>query len=440
MPLCLAMIALLLTVADDPAPPAWAAGLASTKSDERHATIDAIEARGLAALPLLRVIAATGPDEVRTLANELIERISTRRLLRPTLVVLKRKDRKLTDAVAALADASGFAIDLENVQAQDAGRKVVIGGTEPIGFFEALDRLAVAGHVRHDPSASYQVPLKLGVRVRLVPGDGTTAPSSYAGPYKVAINALERHREVAQARPPAESTVREDFSVLLDVVAEPGIRIDRNGPIRLSEATDERGRDLRPASSQDLNTNTTYRQGSQDALGTFAYRLPLALPAERGRTIANLRGFVPITAIARTDELFSSPMEGIEGKTISGGGVSLRVTRASMTGSSGVLDATIVGEPTPDLQAFAAGPRQTTLATLHLGFNPDDHLRIEDANGIPFTTSTTGTGPPMPDGSTSYRVTLFAGRATGRPAKLRYFAVAGVATEVPFDFRDLTIP
>ena len=432
------LIAILVALADDPAPQAWVAGLASAKPLERHATIDAIEARGLAALPALRAIAATGPAEVRSLATELIDRISTRKLLRPTLVTVAKSHRKLADAVVALADASGFAIDLENVP--DAGREILIGGAEPIGFFEALDRLNPVGHVRLDPSPSYQVPAKRGVRVRLVPGDGTTPPSSYAGPYKVAIHALERHREVAQARPPAESKVREEFSVLLDVVAEPGILIDRNGPIRLHEATDEQGRDLRPASSRDANINMTQRQWSQEGLGTFAYRLPLALPTDRGRAIARLRGFVPITAITRTDELFSSPMEAIAGRAISGGGVTMRVMWATTTAGGGVLDVTIQGEPIPDLQAFAAGPRQTTLATLHLGLNPDDHLRIEDANGIPFTTSTNSTGPPLHDGSMSYRVTLFPGRATGPPAKLRYFAVAGVATEVPFDFRDLTIP
>ena len=85
MKIVLAMLVggLALTT-DGPTPREWAAGLGSAKPEERHATIDAIESRGLLALPTLREIAATVPGEPRAKALELIERIGTRRLLRPT--------------------------------------------------------------------------------------------------------------------------------------------------------------------------------------------------------------------------------------------------------------------------------------------------------------------------------------------------------------------
>jgi hypothetical protein len=433
------LVLALTAPTEDPTAKAWAVGLASSKAEERNATIDAIEARGLAAIPLLREITATAPGDVRSRAMELIERIGCRRLLRATPVQLDQGDMTIGDAVSLLAKTSGYAIDLESAPATNRGISLDTEGST--GFFEALDRLAKGARLRHDPAPSFRVPPRSGVRVRLVEREGEMPPAAYAGPYKVAVRSLERHREVVEARPPAASVVREDFAVVLDVVAEPGILIDRNGPIRVQQAIDDQGRDLRAPSSQDAgSTATIHRQWPHEAIGMFTYHLPLKLPEDRGRTIARLRGFVPITAIVRTDELFSSPMNGIEGKTVSGGGITLRVGRASLTNNSGVLEVTIQGEPVPDFLAFAPGPRQTTQAMLHLGFNLDDHLRIEDANGIPFATTSNGTAPPAPDGIMAYRVTLLAGRATGPPVKLRYFGVAGVATEVPFEFRDLPIP
>lgn len=45
-----------------------------------------------------------------------------------------------------------------------------------------------------------------------------------------------------------------------------------------------------------------------------------------------------------------------------------------------------------------------------------------------------------PDGSMNYRITITPNVAAGPPVKLRYFGVAGVASEIPFEFQDLEIP
>ena len=260
-------------------------------------------------------------------AERLLERIATRRLLRTTPVQATAKDVSVADAVAGLGTSSGFFLDLDpSKKSTWAERKVSIDSPAPAGFFEALDRLGAAGGFRHDPSPFYAPRATQDVRVRLVPYEGPAPPTSYAGPYRLILLSLDRHREVVQAQP-EESKVREEFFVRLELSAEPGILIDRNGSILLNQAEDEQGRDLRPASTADPAPMFTPRQWSQEQIGTFIYRLPLQLPAERGRTIARLRGYVPITAVARTDEIFSSPVAGIEGKTLSGGGVTMKVIR-----------------------------------------------------------------------------------------------------------------
>jgi hypothetical protein len=259
----------------------------------------------------------------------------------------------------------------------------------------------------------------------------------------VTLLGLERRREVVQAREPSAAKATEQFAATLDVVAEPGILIDRNGPVRLQEVVDDRGRDLRPDAgtpSGPVANPFSFRSWSQEQIGVLAHKLPLKLPEDRGRRIARLRGYVPITAVARTDEIFSAPLAGIQGKALGGGGVTLTVTHAGLASPTMFLEVTVRGEPVPDPNAFAAGPRQTTQATIRLGYHLDDHLRIEDADGQPYGTSASGTSPPGPDGTMHFRVNIFPGRPLKPPVRLRYFGVAAVAAEVPFDFKDLPIP
>jgi len=426
---------------DDPSAKAWAEGLASARAEERFTTIDAIEALGMKAMPTLRQLVATGRPEVRALASELIERIGARRLLHPTRVLLGPEQKTVADAVSALREQTGFLIDVSAAdEAKRNARPVAIADGGPIPFFEAIDRLGASGGLRHSPNAGFTFPPRPGVRVRLVPHDGPTPPTSHAGPYRVVLVELLRHRSAIQSRKPADSKVREEFTATLEVEAEPGILIDRGGPIKIIEAIDDKGRDLRaPATSERFGPGGL-RSWGLETLGTFSASFPMNLPQDRGTKIARLRGVVPVSAMVRTDELFSSPIDTIQGKELSSGGVTLRVIRVDLVGASGSLEIVVKGEPTPDMHTFANGPRQMNLATLRLPYNPDDHLRIEDADGNAYTTSSNGTSPPGPDGSMTYRVSLFPNRPLKPPAKLRYFGIAGVATEIPFDFRDLEIP
>jgi hypothetical protein len=256
----------------------------------------------------------------------------------------------------------------------------------------------------------------------------------------VALTELERHRSVSQSRNPADSTIREEFVATLDILAEPGILIERNGPIRIQGAVDEKGRDLRAPPPSESHVPQAVRPWSQESLGTFTARVTLQMPADRGQRIARLKGIVPVLALVRTDEIFSVPIEGLQGKTIDAAGLSMRVNRVDIGSGAGSLEITIRGESPPGLQGFAAGPRQTGLANLRLSYSPDDHLRIEDSDGKPYTVSSNATSPPGPDGVVTYRISLFPGRPLKPAARIRYFGVAGVATEIPFEFRDLPIP
>ncbi|MDB5351709.1 MAG: hypothetical protein JWN86_2956 [Planctomycetota bacterium] len=427
--------------AEEPSPKTWADRLASTKPDERFAAIDALDGLGLKALPALREAVRTTTGDARRHASEQIERIGTRRLLLPTMVSIEPRETSLTQALAALRSTSGFLIDIDPAKAgAPADPRIHLDSSGPLGFFETVDRIGQIGGFRHDPSPVYRYPALKGVRVRLVPFDAPPPPTSYAGPYRLTLISLNRHREVVQTRNPADLKVREDFTAKLEIEAEPGITIERNGPVRIQEAIDERGRDLHSSSISTPPPSFSLRQWSQEQLSVLSHSIPLSLPADRGRSIARLRGYVPITSVARIDEIFSSPVADLEGKTLSGGGVTMKVIRSGLTQPAQFLEVTIKGEPTPDALAFVAGPRQTSLATVRLNYGLDDHLRIEDADGVPFGSTSNATSPPAPDGTMTFRVNLMSSRPSGHPARLRYFGVAAVATEIPFDFKDLPIP
>src|SRR5262249_59618194 len=119
-----------------------------------------------------------------------------------------------------------------------------------------------------DPSPSPRPgPPDQGPRIRLVDAEGDPpAPTSCAGPYRLTLTSLDRHRQVAQVRPPAEATVREEFTVAMTVAAEPGLLIAPDGSPRLIEAVDDAGRDLRPPPAPPTPpTAPALRPGSQAA-------------------------------------------------------------------------------------------------------------------------------------------------------------------------------
>ena len=434
---------LAMAGAADP-PSAWVDRLAEEST--RAQAIDALEAAGMAALPDLRRAVAEEGGETGQIAAELIRRIGARRLLRATPVSLNIEDRSVPEAVADLAIASGFGIDppvLKDEASKD--KKITLREPGTLGFLEALDRLGAEGGFRQDASGSWwpatwvRSPPRRGELVKLVPAAALPPPTSYAGPYRATLTGLYRSRTVAQVRAPAEAEVVESFRAEIEVTAEPGLLLLQNGPIRVREAVDDRGQVLRPIVSAPPNpSGQDLFPWDQDRLGALLCALPLVLPDDRGAILSRLRGFVPVIAVTRTDELFSCDFADLNGKALSGGGVTLTVSRASFDNQVARFALEVRGEPATAPIGFASGPRQMTQAILSPAFNLVDHLRVEDAEGRAFPIGANPSGPPRPDGSVTFHVEALSPGAA--PAKLRYFAVAAVATEIPFDFRDLPIP
>ncbi len=111
------------------------------------------------------------------------------------MVALDVDDRPLGEAVEALATRSGFALSLDDPAL--AGRRVTVRAPGPLPFWEAVDRLGRAGHVRHDPGPRRD---DIGTdprasTIRLVAGD-PPALTAYSGPLRIHLFATHRHRDV----------------------------------------------------------------------------------------------------------------------------------------------------------------------------------------------------------------------------------------------------
>lgn len=441
-PIVLALALASQAPADNPAD--LAGRVASAEPGAREEAEGRLEEIGRPALPALRIALekAEGPASARRLAD-LIDLIERKRLLRATPVALDEKDVPVAEAVADLSRRSGLRAVLD--PADDpawAMRRVTLATPGPIGFWDALDRLGASGGFRVEAASFWPGSPKDVAAVRLVRGEPSPIKASYAGPYRVDLVSLNRHRQVAQPKAGRPSKAVDELAAALQLAAEPGVHVDRHGSPRLLEALDDRGADLRPPSTRDPSSRGmgfSLRQW-RPLLSSQPYRVPLAIPAGRGGTLKRLRGALPIVALARTGPLMSVPLGGIAGRPLSASGVTLTVRRVDrMGGNAWSIQAVVRGEHHATTPATAAGPRQLTLSPLRPTFQPEDHVEVLDDQGRPFLISPNAT-TPRPDGTIEFTVVVHTNSQYGPPTTLRYYGLVAEATEVPFLFEDVPMP
>ncbi len=434
-------LALLAAAPDTPANLAERVGSADVGVCEEAE--GALEEIGRPALSALRIAIgkANDPAHARRLAD-LIELIERKRLLRATKVELVEHDTTVSDAVADLSRRARFRIALDPPDDRYwTAQKVDFETKGPVGFWEAVDRLGQAGGFRLE-ATSYWFSNRTEPTVRLIRSDDPPTKTSYSGPYRVDLIGLYRSRQVAQVRPGALSKPIDEFTATLNLFPEPGLVIDRNGQPRVVEALDDKGTDLRPASTVDrtVGYQSPFRQWRPDNLGAIVYRIPLGYPASRGGVLKRFRGDLPISVVARTGPIMTVPLEGAEGRPFIAGGITLIIQKIErQQNRSAALVISVRGETAKLAPATAPGPRGLTIGPIAPGFHPDDHIQILDAQGRAFQI-TSNIPPPRLDGSLEFRVQLHPYAPLGPATTLRYYGLVGEAIEVPFDFVDVPMP
>jgi hypothetical protein len=410
---------------DDPGPVELVGLLNSADRVERDEAAQTLKELGAAALPALHAAEKNGPAEARSKAASVARSIEGRLLERPSLVAVDFDGQPLKEAIRTLAARSGYTIQLDS--GNDAAlprRPIVARVPAPISFWEALDTVGRAGHVRHDPGANVWDRTRVPV---LHIADGEPPSSTlYRGPFRVHLLALNRRRDldlgVSTGREPSSQGV---LYVDLQAFVEPGRFLEFDGLPRL-EATDDRGRPVPPPSAEaewprphDTSWNVP------GAIGVLEWRLPLGIPDPQSVELGRLRGTLPVIVSATRPAPLVISLDDAPGKAYRHEETTLRFR--IIQDSAWELQIEVI--LTQDLGSSSRRDGRSLRALRHcFGF--------EDRAGHPLSwlPLSEHVGPGK---ETHIQMTISPGE---RPVRLRFHALVWSSTEIPFEFSAVPLP
>jgi hypothetical protein len=437
LPLSLVLV-LTSALARDLAPEELIRRLSSPDRVVREEAARTLEERGAQALPALRAARESASvQEARGRLGDLIDRIESGALDRPTLVALEVDDQPLGEAVRALAARSSFSLSLDDLAL--ASRRVTVRSSSPLPFWEAVDRLGRAGHVRRDPGPRGDVGNDARASmIHLVGGDPPTF-TAYHGPLVIHLFATHWHQDVSfEAAGVATNVPRRNAVVTIEVqaFAEPGRFINSNGLPRL-EAIDERDRALSP------NPGTAIEQPNPSEhswlipgrISLLQWHVPLALPELPARSPLKLRGMLPVVISSRKPAPLVIPLVDAAGKTFRQGPFVVRIEKVSTSNANTTEVDLLLSEDVgpPERTRIALGPEMD-----YVGDYLANRIEFEDAEGHPLNWLFLGNHPTSTESGELRVQTYVAGVAP--PARLSVYGLHRVATEIPFKFGDVPSP
>ncbi len=457
----------------------WVGQLGAAAFDDRVAACKALESLGIQALPALRAAADAADGRVRVRVRALIESIGRQaeldRFRRPTLIRLDFADQPLRAVIAALNDRHDFGLTLRlgpdvrsklafardqdlNLKKELRNRKVTLEVAEPLPFWEAIDRICQAGSLRygltygspsHDRPGGFQ----------LMSDRTGRGPVVDSGPFRVQLTGLHSHFEqdftqdfeVLRQQAPRGTTG--DLTVDLAILPEPDLTIHQSGAVVITEATDDQGRSLLPASPPAFDAELARHMTSGSASTSIA--VPLVVPAPAGTVIRRLRGRVPVAVVARSLDPIVVPLQapGAVGKLFSTRELTLVIDEATLT-PPGPIAVKLTIRSKRD--AWSGGNRPGTGPTRYTQFDRDQitervELREPTGQRIKFDLNYQTSGGDSQGFFNTYRLLVTpvldvdpdGVPTTTRfpvPAELRFSGFVQTTTEIPFDFRDIPLP
>jgi hypothetical protein len=455
--------------------------LGSESFDDRVAAYKGLERLGGAALPALRAAADTSDMRVRSRVLALIEsigrQVEAERFAQPTIIRLDIRTRPLGEVVDALNDRYDLGLSLRLGPEPERGLMVVDPGgpdrlkelrareirtraARPLPYWEAIDRLCEAGSLRYGVSLR-QFGTGRGSLVLMADRTGR-GPVSDSGPFRVQItwahpvfnrdfpiDFVPRRRG---AKPPGAG----DLTVPLAVLPEPGLMLRRNGPVSITEATDDRGRSLAPRAPAEPDPGPANRSRQATYEGdAIQVNAVLAAPDPPATAIRRLRGKVSVIAVARGSDPIVIPLkgEGVRGRPYSTRDLTLVVDEVSLAPGAPAWVKVTVRDKSGDRATFA---RHDPPGPPFAGYNRGgvlEHLQLHDADGRRLNhqlgmqmrgadtegffdrfqfivSSRSEDGPGVGPGTSKAPI----------PSELRYYPFVQTVMEIPFDFRDVPMP
>jgi hypothetical protein len=400
--------------------------LGSADRAEREEAARTLEELGAAALPALHDAEKAAPGEARSRAAFLARLIEGRQLVRPSLVAVDFDGRPLEEAIRTLAGRSGYTIQLDaGGDAALPRRPIVAQAPSPIPFWEALDRVGRAGHVRHDPGVGIWDRTRVPV-LHIADGD---PPSStlYRGAFRVHLVGLHRRRDRDLGSHPGRGpSSRDVLYVDLQAFAEPGRFLDFDGMPRL-EAEDDGGRPLpSPPADAAWSPPRSLSWNVPGAIGALQWRLPLGLPDPPAMTeLPRLRGTLPVIVSATRPDPLVISLDDAPGQSYRHEETTLRLQSIQDAGAQWQVELILTQDPG---RITSRDDRARGALRHRFGF--------EDRDGHPLSwlPLSENVGPGK---ETHIRILVSRGE---RPGRLRFHGLVWSATEIPFEFADVPLP
>ena len=390
---------LLIQAVDGPDPEELVSRLGSNTYADREAAGEALVKIGREALPALGKAAESRDPEVRRRAATLAARIEAGAVLNATRVRLDVHDRPLAEAVEAIERESamrlrpGVGVGKVGVEPTWPEGRVTLEASEPVPFWQAVDRLCAAGGLQRlfPPAVDNFFPFKPPFEWTLVAGKARP-PASDSGALRVELLRVRHDRErdygngeseflpdapfrrtpAPKPDPETGATVRSSYRAELLVSAEPWLRIFGVGSVEGAEAVDDRGRSLlriptdeerqqelamwqmNPHLDPRFHPALRYGAGSRSSTKTWPVSVLLSYPSPPARRIARLRGVIPVVVVARRPNPLVVDLKGALGKVFSAG--TTRITIHEIKAESG-------REPMIDftLETLAVGDGETIM-------------------------------------------------------------------------------
>jgi hypothetical protein len=398
--------------------------LGSPDFKAREAAVKALAARGTEALPALKKATVHPDPEVRQRLATLITDIERNALLAPKRVTLKLDGVPLRDAVARLALASEYKIDLQGG-----------GGLQPLvtlsavdaPFWETFDKLCAQGGLVLQQHYDLNQGLVLSSQDALVPF------VDYRGPFRLSASGFHYNKSLSFATVPRNTVGAgqrsEQLSFSFNVVAEPRLPLLGLGQPKITVALDDQDQSLVPSP---IGRNyETYHSGYYGYRTTVLQsQVQLGGPASTARTVKLLRGSVPVTLLAE-----QKPEIVIE--------KILEVKKKKFEGKEANLEIEDVKEmPGQSVQVMFTARRNSKDTQYDYTWTNSLQQRVEltDAKGGKFMANGMNWNNNTP---TSVQGTFIFTDPTGKlgkPAKLTYFGWVTVQHQVDFEFHDLPLP
>ena len=240
-----------------------------------------------------------------------------------------------------------------------------------------------------------------------------------------------------EGRVPSGS-VNEQFYAQIQLAGEPRLTLVQTGPLRVVEASDDKGQSLVVATPAGPAGSRNPSFFPQPGGGVIALQVVLSRPEHPGSKIRILRGSLPVFVASRKPNPLVVKLEGGKGQSFKNDDLTAVLHEVRPLGNGRQTSIEVSVRSSTESAGGMTGP----------GFGGDqgawqnDSIRqqveVRDGQARPLTWFQTGYD--VEKGRMTLTLTPHDGDGTGPPAELRFYVLARAATDVNFEFHDLPLP